>query len=110
MLPTIRLQEETAIFFDAMEPRTLQWRLQIKDDYLVKFHRNPAGGLLLLEVKAEIRVFPDIYGSPRAALHLHAIFVIARALLVAERPNSDPLTASWLKRIRPVMAPARLLL
>jgi len=51
---------------------------------LVKFHRNPAGGLLLLEVKAEIRVFPEIYGSPRAALHLDAIFVIARALLVAE--------------------------
>ena len=86
MLPTTRLQEETAIFFrcDGASDAARSGGFQVKVDYLVKFHRNPAGGLLLLEIKAEIRVFPDIYGSPRAALHLDAIFVIARALLVVE--------------------------
>ena len=65
-----------------MEPRTLQCLLP-QVDYLVKFHRNPAG-LLLLEVKAEIRDFPEIYGSPWVALQLGAIFVIEQSLLVAE--------------------------
>ena len=69
VLPTTRLQEKTAIYPDAMESRTLQWRLPDKVDFWVKFHRNLAGELPLLMNAAEIREAPDMYSTTRVAPH-----------------------------------------
>ena len=43
VLPTTRLQEETAIFPDAMESRTLQWRLP-DQGFLGEFPSKSGGG------------------------------------------------------------------
>ena len=69
VLSTTRLQEETAIFPDAMESRTLQWRLPDKGRFLVKFHQNLTGELPLLMNEAEIREAPDIYSATRVTPH-----------------------------------------
>ena len=44
VLPTTRLQEETASFPDAMESRTLQWRLPDKGRFLGQISSKSRGG------------------------------------------------------------------
>ena len=44
VLPTTRLQEETAIFPDAMESRTLQWRLPDKGRFWGQISLKSGGG------------------------------------------------------------------
>ena len=90
VLPTIRLQEETAIFPDAMESRTLQWRLLDIGRFLVKFYRYLTGELPLLMNAVRLREAPEIYGATRVAQHFGSS---AAPVPTVEGPLGRPLGA-----------------